>query len=243
MRHKHLIIVAIIAAAGFGIYSQRSPLPAATQSAVQTTLHDAAAWSANAALHTADSAASKLGLCTAKPAAERSVTAVKTASPTTTTPVESAIKNITLASTYSYSFESGTPANVRQTFEKAVAVYNQTGIVSLKPGASTVFANHITFGTYAKPTTDNSTTIELGEGGPSVVYSQLTRRGVNHAKAEFNTAYQLSVKESVALHEIGHALGLAHSSDRTSVMYPMDQGRVTLAKSDLETLKLIYTRA
>ena len=242
MRHKRLISLLVIALAGFGLYSQDSPLPAATQVTAQATLHDAVVWTADAALHLTDTAAQKLGLCAVKPAAEKALTTKPTAASTTETPVEDAIKNITLAPTYTYSFEAGTPTRVRTTFEAAIAVYNQTGIVTLTPGISTVFANHITFGTYAKPTPDSSSTIELGEGGPAVVYSRLTHHGVNHSKAAFNTAYQLSVKKSVALHEIGHALGLAHSNSLASVMYPMDQGRITLSAGDLATLKLIYAR-
>ena len=46
---------------------------------------------------------------------------------------------------------------------------------------------------------------------------------------------------SVALHELGHALGLNHSSDPNSVMYPSYQGFVTgLSASDIQTIRMLY---
>jgi len=46
---------------------------------------------------------------------------------------------------------------------------------------------------------------------------------------------------SVALHELGHALGLNHSSDPDSVMYPSYQGLVTgLAASDIQAIRTLY---
>ncbi len=46
---------------------------------------------------------------------------------------------------------------------------------------------------------------------------------------------------SVALHELGHALGLNHSSDPNSVMYPSYQGFVPgLAASDIQTIRMLY---
>nr|WP_263849375.1 M10 family metallopeptidase domain-containing protein [Secundilactobacillus similis] len=44
----------------------------------------------------------------------------------------------------------------------------------------------------------------------------------------------------MATHELGHALGLDHSTSKLSVMYPVDQSRTTLSTADLNALKAIY---
>lgn len=46
---------------------------------------------------------------------------------------------------------------------------------------------------------------------------------------------------SVGLHELGHSLGLVHSGDPVSVMYPVSRGIVTgLADIDVQTIQTIY---
>jgi matrixin len=49
-----------------------------------------------------------------------------------------------------------------------------------------------------------------------------------------------SVVAAIARHEVGHALGLAHSRDRTTIMYPESQ-TLSITGPDRATLKLLYS--
>ena len=157
------------------------------------------------------------------------------------TPVEEPLKNMNTSSTYYYHFKDNVPADVRQTFIDAVATYNNTGIVKILPGTAQPNQNNITFFIYHKKI-DNfvSNTVELGNGGPSAL--QLNDYAINSGRAGLNMTYpKLAVKSSVAMHELGHALGLGHSSYTNSVMYPVDQGVSKLSEADLNGLKNIYS--
>ncbi|AUI72538.1 M57 family metalloprotease [Companilactobacillus alimentarius] len=158
----------------------------------------------------------------------------------TATPIEDPLKNVTISNTYYFHFKKNVPQSVRNSFTKAVNTYNDTGVVRLIPGEKQPNKNSITFFIYHKKIQDiTSNTVELGNGGPSSLV--INHYAINSGQAGLNLTYpNLAVKDSVAVHELGHALGLAHSSDRHSVMYPVDQGESSLSRGDIEGLKSIY---
>jgi len=158
------------------------------------------------------------------------------------TPPEAPLKNVTTSNTYYFHFKNDVPQSARDVFTRAVNAYNDTGIVRLIPGKAQSNQNGITFFIYHKKVKNlASNTVELGNGGPSAL--TINHYAINSAQAGLNMTYpNLSVKDSVAMHELGHALGLAHSSYTNSVMYPVDQGVTTLSEADLAGLKDIYNQ-
>lgn len=144
---------------------------------------------------------------------------------------------------YYYHFAKNTPPSVKRVFKAAVKTYNQTGLVRLVAGAGEQRQNQIAFSTYRKVMTPAQTnTIELGVGGPGVTqqvgWDSYT---ANHGTASLNVQYGESIRTSVAIHELGHALGLTHNEKtKNSVMYPLDQGKTNLTRADLAGLKAIY---
>lgn len=160
----------------------------------------------------------------------------------TTTPIEDPLKNVTTSNTYYFHFKKNVPQSVRDVFISAVNTYNDTGIVRLIPKEAETNKNSITFFIYHKKIENiASNTVELGNGGPSALI--INHYAINSGQAGLNLDYpNLSIKKSVALHELGHALGLAHSSDTNSIMYPVDQGSTSLSQGDVEGLKNIYNQ-
>ncbi|MFD1484557.1 matrixin family metalloprotease [Lacticaseibacillus baoqingensis] len=166
------------------------------------------------------------------------------ASNTPATPTESIVSGMPLANTYAYHFDNGVPAREQALFKQAVAAYNHTGIVTLTAGAGGATQNMVTFGVYHKQMATNNGTFELGHGGPQIIRRYgLTTTTVNHGSAQLNLTYASELSLSVAMHELGHALGLDHSTAVTSVMYPVDQGVTTLSAADLAGLRAIYPAA
>jgi Matrixin len=53
-------------------------------------------------------------------------------------------------------------------------------------------------------------------------------------------AFAPTLVSAIARHEVGHALGLAHSRDRSTIMFPESQ-TLAIAGPDRATLKLLYT--
>lgn len=45
---------------------------------------------------------------------------------------------------------------------------------------------------------------------------------------------------STAMHESGHALGLGHSKEKSSIMYPYYRGQTTLGQIDIENIQKLY---
>lgn len=163
---------------------------------------------------------------------------------TNETPIESIVQNRQLSRTYYYHFDTNVSASAKAVFENAVAVYNQTGIVKLVPGTGTDRQNSITFFVYSKqmPSSGGTTMIESGHGGPQIIQQTgWNAYTANHARAGLNVYYPAAaIRKSVAIHELGHALGLDHSRYRNSVMYPVDQGNTVLSAGDINALKTIY---
>ncbi len=76
------------------------------------------------------------------------------------------------------------------------------------------------------------------------------RYSITKAEIRFDTAETWSASKtppvnvsslySVALHEIGHAIGLGHSTDLQTIMYPTNSGLSALGTGDINGIRVIY---
>lgn len=172
---------------------------------------------------------------------QSSTTSANTAS-TAATSKEAIVPTGKLAARYTYSFAPHTDRTVQQLFTAAINIYNQTGIVKLIPGSAGQFTNHLTLSSYQKVQTNGEAVI-LGLGGPQITrWTGAKQATVNHASARLNLAYRSRLNVATAVHELGHALGLAHSTAPDSVMFPTDRNVTKLSPADLAGLRAIYSR-
>jgi len=177
------------------------------------------------------------------PTGEKTKTASENqTTPSNQTPILSIMNGFSVDNTYYYHFTNKTPESVKQVFETAIDSYNDTGLVNLVAGTGTAKQNRITFSIYHKNEGYKASSIELGNGGPKLIYNtnDVNKHAINHATASINMNYSESVTVSVAMNEVGHALGLDHSDDMNSVMYPTNQNVTQLSDGDIAGLKNIY---
>ena len=87
-----------------------------------------------------------------------------------------------------------------------------------------------------------------GAGGV-LAHAFAPTRGWFHYDADENWAINPTANafdvESVAVHEIGHLLGLGHSQDRNAIMFPSigpGQKKVNLGQDDINGIRALYRR-
>ncbi|QHC81226.1 matrixin family metalloprotease [Lacticaseibacillus paracasei] len=250
MKHRNRLFWLIMLVAGiFLIYSTESPVPIAARNTVKqgisnvwtATTDTVSTWLNGGPRSVAKNGAS---IASTAPSQASQVPSATPSQAVDATPALSIVQRHQLRSVYYYLFDDNLPQSEHDVFLKAVKAYNATGIVKLVAGQGKKSDNQITFSSYKKEMSAESFgSTELGAGGPTIIVetygSQVTV--INHARASLNLSYPLqSVNDAVAMHELGHALGLDHSQSKASVMYPITQGVSQLSAGDIAGLKAIY---
>ena len=250
MKHRNRLFWLIMLVAGiFLIYSTESPVPIAARNTVKqgisnvwtATTDTVSTWLNGGPRSVAKNGAS---IASTAPSQASQVPSATPSQAVDATPASSIVQRHQLRSVYYYHFDDNLPQSEHDVFLKAVKAYNATGIVKLVAGQGKKSDNQITFSSYKKEMSAESFgSTELGAGGPTIIVetygSQVTV--INHARASLNLSYPLqSVNDAVAMHELGHALGLDHSQSKASVMYPITQGVSQLSAGDIAGLRAIY---
>lgn len=240
---RRLLIVVVLVVAVFAVKAGWGPFTGVSGEVAQLQRNVTRLFGGN------QQATTQQGAGQASDSSEQSESAVKVervshkqTKQATSTPIEPIVAGQKLKRTYKYHFAKNVPTKERHAFIHAVHVYNRTGIVHLKAGKATQSENQITFGAYRKNMSRRQTSVELGRGGPQITET-VSFRGMttrNKATASLNVTYALAFKDSVAIHELGHALGLDHSTAQSSVMYPLDQGKMHLSPADVRGLRQVY---
>lgn len=250
MKHRNRLFWLIMLVAGiFLIYSTESPVPIAARNTVKqgisnvwtATTDTVSTWLNGGPRSVAKNGAS---IASTAPSQASQVPSATPSQAVDATPALSIVQRHQLRSVYYYHFDDNLPQSEHDVFLKAVKAYNATGIVKLVAGQGKKSDNQITFSSYKKEMSAESFgSTELGAGGPTIIVetygSQVTV--INHARASLNLSYPLqSVNDAVAMHELGHALGLDHSQSKASVMYPITHGVSQLSAGDIAGLRAIY---
>ena len=250
MKHRNRLFWLIMLVAGiFLIYSTESPVPIAARNTVKqgisnvwtATTDTVSTWLNGGPRSVAKNGAS---IASTAPSQASQVPSATPSQAVDATPALSIVQGHQLRSVYYYHFDDNLPQSEHDVFLKAVKAYNATGIVKLVAGQGKKSDNQITFSSYKKEMSAESFgSTELGAGGPTIIVepygSHVTV--INHARASLNLSSPLqSINDAVAMHELGHALGLDHSQSKASVMYPITQGVSQLSAGDIAGLKAIY---
>jgi len=169
------------------------------------------------------------------------------------TPAQSRLANHDYSRKYFYYFQKSTPKSARSSFNYAIKQYNKTGVVHLTHTSSPSSLRKslsrnvqlLELGMYYKKGLESGVHA-AGHGGQSIKSGgHIDYKGALYfrevdAFALYNTYFTRPYTKDVAMHEIGHALGLDHNFlDPHSIMNS-NTSSIKLSTTDKLGLKLFY---